>query len=150
MRPSSCKWIKNSYIPLVIFHPDDFKDFTPKYLLADERPYIKSTVEYVGGITDHYCDFKGKDSYSEIDDFLDILEMPYKFFENSVWLKGMFEKAHKEDVGVLLSGDRGNLTISWGCALEYYSLLLKRLKWVRLYQELDQYSKNVGGSRLRN
>ena len=32
-----------SYIP-----PKDFKDFTPKHLMADERPFIKSTVEYVG------------------------------------------------------------------------------------------------------
>ncbi len=134
-----------SYMP-----PDDFKDFTPKYLLADERPFIKSTVEYVGGITDHYSDFKGKDSYSEIDDFLDIMEMPYKFFENSFWLKGMFEKAHEEDIGVLLNGDRGNFSISWGFPLEYYSTLLKRLKWVCLFKELDQYSKNVGGTRLRN
>ncbi|MFD4817506.1 lasso peptide isopeptide bond-forming cyclase [Peribacillus butanolivorans] len=133
-----------SYIP-----PEDFKDFTPKYLLADERPFIKSTVNHVGGITDHYCDFKGKDSYSEIEDFLDIMEMPYKFFENSFWLKGMFEKANEEDIGVLLNGDRGNFSISWGFPLEYYSLLLKRLKWVRLYQELDQYRRNVGGSRLR-
>ncbi|PHD75776.1 asparagine synthetase B [Bacillus sp. AFS043905] len=133
-----------SYIP-----PEDFKDFTPKYLLADERPFIKSTVNHVGGITDHYCDFKGKDSYSEIEDFLDIMEMPYKFFENSFWLRGMFEKANEEDIGVLLNGDRGNFSISWGFPLEYYSLLLKRLKWVRLYQELDQYRRNVGGSRLR-
>ncbi|WP_144549939.1 lasso peptide isopeptide bond-forming cyclase [Peribacillus simplex] len=133
-----------SYIP-----PEDFKDFTPKYLLADERPFIKSTVNHLGGITDHYCDFKGKDSYSEIEDFLDIMEMPYKFFENSFWLKGMFEKANEEDIGVLLNGDRGNFSISWGFPLEYYSLLLKRLKWVRLYQELDQYRRNVGGSRLR-
>ncbi|MGG0788117.1 lasso peptide isopeptide bond-forming cyclase [Peribacillus simplex] len=133
-----------SYIP-----PEDFKDFTPKYLLADERPFIKSTVNHVGGITDHYCDFKGKDSFSEIEDFLDIMEMPYKFFENSFWLKGMFEKANEADIGVLLNGDRGNFSISWGFPLEYYSLLLKRLKWVRLYQELDQYRKNVGGSRLR-
>ncbi|MEK4537557.1 lasso peptide isopeptide bond-forming cyclase [Peribacillus sp. FSL K6-1552] len=133
-----------SYIP-----PEDFKDFTPKNLLADERPFIKSTVNHVGGITDHYCDFKGKDSYSEIEDFLDIMEMPYKFFENSFWLKGMFEKANEEDIGVLLNGDRGNFSISWGFPLEYYSLLLKRLKWIRLYQELDQYRRNVGGSRLR-
>ncbi|MGW6384302.1 lasso peptide isopeptide bond-forming cyclase [Peribacillus butanolivorans] len=133
-----------SYIP-----PEDFKDFTPKNLLADERPFIKSTVNHVGGITDHYCDFKGKDSYSEMDDFLDIMEMPYKFFENSFWLKGMFEKANEEDIGVLLNGDRGNFSISWGFPLEYYSLLLKRLKWVRLYQELNQYRRNVGGSRLR-
>lgn len=134
-----------SYIP-----PEDFKDFTPKYLLADERPYIKSTVEYVGGITDHYCDFKGKDSLSEIDDFLEILEMPYKFFENSFWLKGMFEQAHKADVGVLLNGDRGNFSVSWGFPLEYYTLLLKRLRWFHLYQELIQYRNKVGGSRLRN
>ena len=134
-----------SYIP-----PDDFKDFTPNYLMADESPYIKSTVDYVGGITDHYCDFKGKDSYSEIDDFLDILEMPYKFFENSFWLKGMFEKAQEADVGVLLNGDRGNFSVSWGFALEYYSILLKRFKWIQLYQELLHYRNNVGGSRLRN
>lgn len=133
-----------SYIP-----PEDFKDYTPKNLLADERPFIKSTVNHVGGITDHYCDFKGRDSYSEMDEFLDIMEMPYKFFENSFWLKGMFEKANEEDIGVLLNGDRGNFSISWGFPLEYYSLLLKRLKWVRLYQELDQYRRNVGGSRLR-
>ena len=41
------------------------------------------------------------------------MEMPYKFFENSFWLKGMFEEANKERVGILLNGDRGNFTISW-------------------------------------
>ncbi|MFD0047955.1 lasso peptide isopeptide bond-forming cyclase [Actinomycetes bacterium NPDC127524] len=133
------------------FPPDDFKDFTPKYLLADERPYVKSTVEYVGGITDHYDNFMGRDSYSEIDDFLDVLEMPYKFFENSFWLKGMFENAFKENIGVLLNGDRGNFSVSWGFPLEYYSILLKRLKWFRLNQELLQYQRCVGGgSRKRN
>ena len=55
------------------------------------------------------------------------MEMPYKFFENSFWLKGMFEKAHEEGIGVLLNGDRGNFTISWGSALDYYAILLKRL-----------------------
>jgi asparagine synthase (glutamine-hydrolysing) len=134
-----------SYIP-----PKDFKDFTANQFMADERPFIKSTVKHVGGIKDHYLDFEGKNSYYEIDDFLEVLEMPYKFFENSFWLKGMFEKAHEKGVGVLLNGDRGNFTISWGFALDYYATLLKKLKWVRLYQELDQYSKNTGGARLRN
>jgi asparagine synthase (glutamine-hydrolysing) len=133
-----------SYIP-----PNDFVDTTPNYLLADERPFIKSTVQYVGGINDHYLDFKGKDSYSEIDDMLEIMEMPYKFFANSFWLKGMFESVEKEDIGVLLNGDRGNFTISWGSAIDYYAILLKKLKWFRLFQELDKYSRNVGGARLR-
>ena len=79
-----------SYIP-----PKDFEDFTPKHLLPDERPFIKKTVDYVGEYQDHYLDFEGRDSFTEIDDFLDVMEMPYKFFENSFWLKGMFEEAHE-------------------------------------------------------
>ncbi|WP_459735749.1 hypothetical protein, partial [Peribacillus sp. N1] len=61
----------------------------------------------------------------------------------------MFEKANEDDIGVILNGDRGNFSISWGFPLEYNSLLLKRLKWVLLYQELEQYRSNVVVSRLR-
>ncbi|PGA19858.1 asparagine synthetase B [Priestia aryabhattai] len=133
-----------SYIP-----PKDFVDFTPKQLLPDERPFIQSTVQYVGGIQDHYLDFANRNSYLEIDSLLETMEMPYKFFENSFWLKGMFEKAHHEGLGVLLSGDRGNFSISWGFALDYYAVLLKKLKWLQLFYELNQYSQNTGGARLR-
>ncbi|WP_176584709.1 lasso peptide isopeptide bond-forming cyclase [Priestia megaterium] len=133
-----------SYVP-----PNDFKDFTPKHLVTNETPFIQSTVQYIGGIKAHYLDFEGRDSFSEIDDFLDTMEMPYKFFENSFWLKGMFEKAGEEEVGVLLNGGRGNLSISWGSAIDYYALLLKKLKWVRLASELHQYSQKAGGNRLR-
>ena len=58
----------------------------------------------------------------------------------------MFEKAHEEGIGVLLNGDRGNFTISWGYALDYYAILLKKLKWFRLFRELNHYSKNSGWS----
>jgi asparagine synthase (glutamine-hydrolysing) len=133
-----------SYIP-----PKDFVDFTPKRLLADERPFIKSTVDFVGNINDHYLDFEGKNSYTEIDDMLGVNEIPYKFFENSFWLKGMFDGAKQEGIGVLLNGDGGNFTVSWGDALEFYSILLKRFKWIRLFHELDSYCRNVGGARLR-
>ena len=132
-----------SYIP-----PSDFVDFSPKRLLTNESPLIKETVGYVGGIKDHYLDFEGKSSYTEIEDMLDVLEMPYKYFENSFWLKGMFESANEHGIGVLLNGDRGNWTISWGSAIEYYAILLKKLKWFRLFKELDQYCRNVGGPRL--
>jgi len=133
-----------SYVP-----EQDFQDYTPKYLMADERPLIRSTVRHVGGIHDHYLDFAGKNSFSNIDGLLDVMEMPYKFFENSFWIQGMFEKGQEMGVGVLLSGARGNLSISWGSALDYYATLLKKLKWVRLVQELHHYSKTTGGSRLR-
>lgn len=128
-----------SYIPV-----DDFVDWTPKNRMANERTYIQEIVQYVGNIKDYYLSFQGKSPLTEINDMLDIMEMPYKFFENSYWLKGIYEKAATENIGVLLNGSRGNFTISWGPALDYYALLLKKFKLVKLLKEVNQYSANKG------
>ncbi|RLQ96293.1 asparagine synthase-related protein [Falsibacillus albus] len=128
-----------SYIP-----GQDFSDWTPSYRVANERPYIQSTVLHSKNMNNTALEFKGKSSYTEIDDWLDIMEMPYKFFENSFWVKGIQEEASQKGIGILLNGARGNLSISWGPALDYYSTLLKGFKWLRLYKEINLYSKNIG------
>lgn len=133
-----------SYIPV-----EDFVDWTPKSRMADERPFIQSTVQYVENVKARYMDFKEMSPLSEIDDWLEILEMPYKFFENSFWLKGIYETAHHEGIGILLNGGRGNYTVSFGSALDYYAILLKRLRWIRFYHELHQYSERKGIGRKR-
>lgn len=133
-----------SYVP-----PSDFQDYTPMQLLPDERPFIKETVNHIGNLNDHYLDFKGRNSYTDIDDYLEILETPYKYFENSFWIKGMFERASEEGIGVLLNGGRGNFTISWGHAMYYYAELMKKLKFIKLMKELNFYSRKVGGARFR-
>ncbi len=133
-----------SYVPA-----KDFVDWTPKYRVADERPFIKATVNHVGNIQDNYLEFEGKTPLSDIDEWLEILEMPYKFFENTFWLKGIFEEAHLQNIGVLLNGQRGNWTISWGPALDYQAGLLKRLKLLKLYREINLYSNEIGVSKSR-
>jgi asparagine synthase (glutamine-hydrolysing) len=129
-----------SYIP-----EKSFIDWTPNYYVADERTFIKETVKHVGNIKDYYMDFPGKSPLTEIDTILDIMEMPYKFFENSFWLKEISERAQQDGIKVLLNGSRGNYSISWGSkslTLDYYASLLKKLKWVHLFHEIDLYSKN--------
>ncbi|WP_373231278.1 asparagine synthase-related protein [Cohnella sp.] len=128
-----------SYIP-----EEDFVDWTPKSRMADERLFIQSTVQHVGNINDHYLDFRGKSPLSEMDKWLDTMEMPYKFVENSFWLSGVYEKARQEGIGVLLNGGRGNYSISWGPALDYQATLLKRFNLFRLYREMSMYSRNKG------
>ncbi|KRF60801.1 asparagine synthase [Bacillus sp. Soil768D1] len=133
-----------SYVPV-----EGFIDWTHKSRMADERPFIQSTVQHVGNIKDSYMSFEKKNPYSEIDDWLETLEMPYKFFENTYWLSGIYEAAHQQGIGILLNGQRGNWTISWGPLLEHYATLLKKVKWFRLYKELNQYSKNIGVKKTR-
>lgn len=129
-----------SYIP-----QNDFIDWTPKYYIPDERPFIKETVNYVGNIQEHYLDFEGRNPYFEINRFLNIMEMPYKFFENTFWLNGISESARDLGIKVMLNGARGNHSISWGSwnlTINNYSNLLKKFKWIRLFNELDKYCQN--------
>ncbi|MCM3735025.1 lasso peptide isopeptide bond-forming cyclase [Bacillus cytotoxicus] len=133
-----------SYVPI-----EGFVDWTHRGRVADERPFIQSTVQHVGNIKDHYLDFSERSPLSEIDDWLETLEMPYKFFENTFWLKGVYEEAKKNGIGVLLSGQRGNWTVSWGPFLDYQVMLLKRLQWMRFFRELHLYSRNIGVKKSR-
>jgi asparagine synthase (glutamine-hydrolysing) len=128
-----------SYVPV-----EDFIDWTHKSRNANESSFIQATVKYVGNIEENYMSFEGRNPYSEINEWLDALEMPYKFFENTFWLRGIYEEASKNGIGIILNGQRGNWTISWGPVLDYYAILLKKMKWLRLYQELNSYSQNIG------
>lgn len=127
----------------------DFEDWTTGSDLADESPYIRATVDFVGNIQPYYLDLPDKSPYSEIDDWLDLMESPYKNVENSHWIKGIYEFASQQDVGILLTGAKGNYTVSWGSAVDYYSLLLKRLRWLSFYRELTQFGRNTGVRRSR-
>ncbi|EDX69479.1 lasso peptide isopeptide bond-forming cyclase [Bacillus cereus] len=133
-----------SYVPV-----KGFVDWTHRSRMADERPFIQSTVQHVGNIKEHYLDFSGRSPLSEIDEWLEILEMPYKFFENTFWLRGIYEKARLQGIGVLLNGQRGNWTVSWGPALDYQAMLLKKMKLRRFLHELYSYSKNIGVKKSR-
>ncbi|UVI31512.1 asparagine synthase-related protein [Paenibacillus spongiae] len=128
-----------SYVPV-----DDFVDWTPKYKMANERPNIQATVQHVGNIQPNYLSFGDRSPFSEMDDWLDIMETPYKSFENSFWLKGIYERAQQEEIGILLNGQRGNYGISWGPALDYYMTLMRGMKWFRLMREVNKYSANIG------
>lgn len=133
-----------SYVPV-----NGFEDWTHRSRVANETSFVKATVDYVGNIDDQYHSFTDRSPYSEIDEWLNTLEMPYKYFENTFWLRGIYEQAHQKDIGILLSGQRGNWTVSWGPTLEFYAGLMKKLRWIRLYQEINQYSKNSGAKKTR-
>jgi len=133
-----------SYIPV-----QSFRDWTPNRSVANETPYIRDTVSHVGNIRDRYLDFEGRSSYSVIEEWLDIMDAPYKFFENSFWFGGMFEQAGKLGAGVLLTGSKGNFGVSWGPAVPYYALLLRRLRLVKFAGEIHKYSRKKGIARTK-
>lgn len=133
-----------SYIP-----PADFTDWTTKDRFADETPYIQATADHIGHLIVHRDTFTESSPYQDIDAWLELLEMPYKYVENSFWMRLAFEKAQAQHVGVMLTGTGGNQTISWGSHVAYYGKLLRQWKWLRLYTELQRFSRRTGVGRRR-
>ena len=97
-----------SYVP-----ETGFVDWTPKHRLADERPLIKQTVQFVGNINDHYLDFSGRSAFTEIDDWLDILESPYKFLIIRFGFEEFTSMLNNETSGSCLMGPE-EITASLG------------------------------------
>ncbi|GGF90429.1 asparagine synthetase B [Paenibacillus albidus] len=128
---------------------DGFTDFNIGRRVADERPYIRETIKHVGNIEPSFLNFPERSFYTELDEWLDILEMPYKFIENSYWLKGIFEQAQQQDIGVLLSGQRGNWSVSWGPALDYQAKLIRDFRWITFYHENKQYNRTMEADRRK-
>ena len=60
-----------------------------------------------------------------INDKISMLEMPYKAIENLSWYLGIAEEAAKDGCKILLDGQYGNLTISYG---EYYTKLMTLIR----------------------
>lgn len=133
-----------SYVPV-----NDFQDWTPRSRIANEQADIKETVNYVGNIHDQYFDFPDLNPLSVVDDWLEMMETPYKFYENSYWMKGIYQQAAEAGAGVILTGARGNWTVSWGPELDYQADLLRRLRWLKLYREIQAYCGNLNVNRRR-
>ncbi|MED1863895.1 asparagine synthase-related protein [Fictibacillus nanhaiensis] len=120
-----------------------YEDWTPSYMEPDERKSIKLTVNHVGNITDQYFHFQDRTPLNEIDPWLDLMEMPYKFFENAAWMRGIHETASQQGIGLLLNGARGNFSISWGPGQYYFAELLKKKKLITLLTEMRKYSHYI-------
>ena len=120
---------------------EGYKDYLPKYQVADEREYIEAIREYSGNIDITYCRNDGKNSVSDIDFILNVLEQPYKIIENMFWYNGTAEEAAKCGCKVLLDGQFGNFTVSYGDFFTNIVTLYRKGRILRLMKEVEAFHK---------
>ena len=78
-----------------------------------------------------YCRNDGINSLTNIDEFISIFEQPIKTIENSYWVTGMAKKSSEENVKVMLVGQNGNVSISFGDFFTHIQTLLHEGNIVR-------------------
>ncbi len=125
-----------SSIPIKEYH-----NSLPANIIADETPFIEAIREACDNIQVSYCRFEGQHSLSDTDRLLAVLEQPYKILENLFWIDGILGQARDKNVGVMLIGGAGNITISYGIFTQCILSLWRSGKWIRLIKEIKAYSQ---------
>ncbi|WP_026882525.1 asparagine synthase-related protein [Clostridium akagii] len=122
---------------------DEYKSKLQKCFLTNESEYIKTISDAYDNISIEYCKSENYNSFLGIDDFVNILEQPYKIFQNIFWYNNFVKKAYEEGCNILLNGQSGNSTISYGEFTIHAKTLFKKGKIITLIREVDALSKEV-------
>ncbi|MFC4736367.1 asparagine synthase-related protein [Bacillus daqingensis] len=123
---------------------EGFDNWTDVYYQPDESRGINLTADFSGNIDSKKLSFNGVDPFEKIAEHIELLESPYKFIENFFWLEGVQRQAAKEGAAVMLTGARGNHSVSWGShrlTYYYYETLLKQMKLLQLDREMQAYCR---------
>ncbi|NLO09087.1 MAG: hypothetical protein GX129_04365 [Clostridiales bacterium] len=119
----------------------DYVDWLPKGIVADESKYINELVKNYQNIDLKYCTFDKLNSYNQMEHLRLIQEYPFKYFANFYWIDRIAQLAKEDGCKVLLDGQSGNYTISYGNITDHIVTLINRLKLITAYKEIMKYSR---------
>ena len=128
-----------SFVPL-----NSYKNKVVDGRIADESDFVEILKNYCGNLQVEYCRNDGINSLTNIDEFISIFEQPIKTIENSYWVTGMAKKCSEENVKVMLVGQNGNVSISFGDFFTHIQTLLHEGNIVEIIKEVNAANNRYG------
>lgn len=119
-----------------------YEDWLPQNRIADERKQIQVLADRYKNIDLNFCDSSGINAVNSIEKLLNIAEQPYKIVENFSWVNELSAKAAEAGCTVLLDGQFGNITVSFGDMYTYLYTKYKQHKWIPFLKAIRDYSKS--------
>lgn len=113
----------------------------PNGKITDESNLVSEFIRLYNNISAKFYTCEGENSYDCIDEVLDICETPYKFIENSYWINYLIKKASMDNCKIILGGQYGNSTVSFGDIFVNAKELFSRGKIVSLLREMKYSAK---------
>ena len=117
----------------------DISNTIPEHLCGDETPFIEATCRRTNNIDQTYLKAETITPLSAIERALDLHGLPHAN-TNYNWMLELLAVAQRQNVGVLLDGWRGNLTVSWtGNRPKHLKQLLKNREWSNYINEIKNW-----------
>lgn len=121
--------------------------YNPRFLNTDERPGVQALCEMYPNIEPHFLPLPERDGFSNIRELLSAYMTPYKALVNEDWILGLESAAAADGCRLMLTGQLGNATISWGDMPTYLRHLITHGRPIKAITTLNAYAKMMGRSR---
>lgn len=105
------------------------------FSIEDETPYIKLQQEMYPNIVAKYINVSELNCFSNLEKFQKIYMQPVKSSINLMLISAIYEDAHNDGCKLMLSGQNGNATISYGSILSYIYQKVVKLHFSSAYKE---------------
>lgn len=107
----------------------------------DERDDVVRFCRMYPNVIPHFMQLPECNGFSRAKEVLHMHETPYKSLINVDWIYKIFECAGKDGCRLMLSGQTGNSTISWGALMEYAIHLIRSGRIIKAFSAANKYCK---------
>ena len=118
-----------------------YSDDTGERVTVDEQALVHETAQFLGNVAEHYDSCEEINAWDCMERQLRLLEGPFKSLQNVMHLMRLAEKARRDGCRIVLNGQLGNDTISYGDQAGYLYEMFRYGHWLRLRKELNSHSK---------
>ena len=119
------------------------------YILGDESNIVEALGSEFSHIDMHIDDCSNAHPLDEIERLTAVYEQPYKLVKNIYWVDYLHKEAALNNCKVMLSGQFGNSTISYGEWFNLSQIHLKKHRYIRWFLYLNKFGKAAGIGRKR-
>lgn len=119
------------------------KDYSPTngFRLEDESVPVKKFCDYFGNIIPTFVSCEGKSALTELERFVKLFNSPIKYSVNAVWIDEIYHKASEDGCKVLLKGQHGNSSVSYGSLITRMWYEFKALHFRTIISLYKEFSK---------
>lgn len=110
--------------------------------ITNETEGVNCICEKYSNIKPQFFPCEGKDAFSGLAQLVTKIGYPMKSGTNLIWLNEIYQKASKDGCKLMLKGQYGNSTISYGQALGTFYQLILRGNIKQAYHTLNNFCKN--------
>lgn len=118
-------------------------------LIIDETYLVEQQKEYYDNLVPHYIKGDDDSCISNIEAFQKLYNIPDKAPFNLINIVNMIKAAKKDNCSVVLSGENGNSTISYGYLHDYVSLNITKGHFIKACKEVSYTCKHYRISRKK-